>query len=151
MVRKLVSKSIPIVHHVTIPCLESLLVSSSKGTVVAKVPSMSALATLFLLLRVVLNLTTYLVSFDVLLPVCVSVLFEMRNDLPYGCLLFSPPGDMSFHLLCHCHRVACQGARELLEARSECIWPPRLVEQSRLGVGKILLGLMTHPSSSYPR
>ena len=53
MVIKLVSKSIPIVHHVTIPCLESLLVSSSEGTVVAKVPSLAALSTLLLFLGVV--------------------------------------------------------------------------------------------------
>ena len=39
------------------------------------------------------------------------------------------------------HSAACTRARELLRAGSECIWPPRLVEQSRLGVGKILFGL----------
>ena len=89
------------VHHVTIPCSESLLVSSSEGTVVAKVPGMSALATLLLLLRVVLKLPTYLVSFDVLLPVCVSALLEIGNYLAYGCLFSGPPGHMSLHLLHH--------------------------------------------------
>ena len=50
-----------------------------------------------------------------------------------------------------CHRAACQGARELLITWSKSIWPPGLVEQSRPGVGKILLGLVTNPSSMYPR
>ena len=50
-----------------------------------------------------------------------------------------------------CHRVACQGTREPLETWSRCTWPPGLVEQSRPGVGKILFGLLTNPSSMYPR
>ena len=50
-----------------------------------------------------------------------------------------------------CHRAACKRVRELLGSEDECIWPLSLVEQSRLGVGKILLRLMTHPSSMYPR
>ena len=54
-------------------------------------------------------------------------------------------------LLQACHRVACRRAREPPKERSKCIWPPGLVELSRLGVGKILFRLMTHPSSSYPR
>ena len=99
MVKILVSKSVPIVHHVTIPCLESLLVSSSKGAVVAKVSSLATLGTLLLFLGVVLYLPTCLDSFCVLLPMCVSALFEMRDYLPYGCLLPSPPWDMSFHFL----------------------------------------------------
>ena len=82
MVKRLVSKSVPIVHHVTIPCSESLLISSSEGTVVAKVPSFAALGTLLLFLGLVLYLPTYFVSFDVLLPMHVSVLFEMRDYLP---------------------------------------------------------------------
>ena len=52
MVRKLVSKSVPIVHHITIPCSESLLVSSSEGTVVAEVPHLAALGTFLLFLGV---------------------------------------------------------------------------------------------------
>ena len=51
----------------------------------------------------------------------------------------------------YCHGVACQGARELLKTWSKSIWPPGLVEWSRPGVGKILLGLVTNPSSMYPR
>ena len=41
--------------------------------------------------------------------------------------------------------------QELLMARERWVWPPGLVEQSRPGVGKILFGLMTDPSSTYPR
>ena len=91
MVRKLVSKSIPIVHHVTIPCSESLLISSSEGTVAMKVSGLLELGTLLLLLRVVLYLPTYFVFFNVLFPVCVSALFEIRDYLPYGCLFSAPP------------------------------------------------------------
>ena len=90
MVRKLVSKSVPIVHHVTIPCLESLLVSSSEGTVAVKVPCLAALGTLLLFLRVVLDLPTGFDALGILFPVHVSALFEMRDYLPYGCLLPDP-------------------------------------------------------------
>ena len=100
MVKRLVSKSIPIVHHVTIPCSESLLVSSSEGTVVAKVPSLTALGTLLLFLWVVLDLPACFDPFCILLPMCVSMLFEMRDYLPYGCLLPGPPLDVILHFLC---------------------------------------------------
>ena len=33
-----------------------------------------------------------------------------------------------------CCRAACRRTRELLKGRSKCIWPPSLVEQSRLGL-----------------
>ena len=101
MVKRLVSKSVPIVHHVTIPCLETLLVSSSKGTVATKVPSFVALGTLLLLLRVVLDLPTCLGSFDILLPVCVSTLLKMKDYLPNGFLFSSSSQHMGFHLLGH--------------------------------------------------
>ena len=91
MVRKLVSKSIPMVHHVTIPCSESLLVSSSEGAVVAKVPGLAALGTLLLFLGVAFYLPTCLDSFFILLPMHVSMLLEIRDYLPNGCLLPSPP------------------------------------------------------------
>ena len=55
--------SMTIVHHVTIPCLESLLVSSSEGTVATKVPSLAALSTLLLFLRVILYLPACLDPF----------------------------------------------------------------------------------------
>ena len=64
------------VHHVTIPCSESLLVSSSEGTVVAKVPSLVALGTLLLFLWVVLDLPTCFDPFCILLPMCVSVVLD---------------------------------------------------------------------------
>ena len=101
MVIILVSKSVPIVHHVTIPCLESLLVSSSEGTVAVKVPGFVALGAFLLLLGVILDLLTGFDAFGILLPVCVSVLFEMRDYLPYGCLLPGPPWDMVPHFLCN--------------------------------------------------
>ena len=91
MVRKLVSKSIPIVHHVTIPCSESLLVSSSEGAVVAKVPCLVALATFLLFLGVVLDFPTGFDALGILLPMHVSVLFETRDYLPNGCLFPGPP------------------------------------------------------------
>ena len=79
------------VHHVTIPCSESLLVSSSEGTVAAKVPHLAALGTFLLLLEVILDLPTSFEAFGILLPVHVSVLFEMRDYLPYACLLPGSP------------------------------------------------------------
>ena len=88
----------PIVHHVTIPCLESLLVSSSEGTVATKVPSLVALSTLLLFLGVILYLPTCFDPFCIFLPVHVSALFEMRDYLPYGCLLPSPHG--TWFLIC---------------------------------------------------
>ena len=100
MVKRLVSISIPIVHHVTIPCSESLLVSSSEGTVVTKVPSLAALSAFLLLLGVILYLPTCFDSFGILLPMHVSMLPEMRDYLPNSCLLSSPPWDMILHLLC---------------------------------------------------
>ena len=93
--------SLPIVHHVTIPCLESLLVSSSEGTVVTKVPCLAALGTFLLLLGVILDLPTSFEAFSILLPVCVSVLFETRDYLPYGSLLPGPPWDIIPHFLCN--------------------------------------------------
>ena len=101
MVKRLVSKSVPIVHHVTIPCSQSLLVSRSEGEVVAKVSGLATLGTLLLFLGVVLYLPTCLDSFCVLLPMHVSTLFEMRDYLPYGCLLPGPPWDVSLHFLCN--------------------------------------------------
>ena len=101
MVKRLVSMSIPMVHHVTIPCSESLLVSSSEGTVVVKVPSLVALGALLLFLGVVLDLPTGFDAFGILLPVCVSVLPETGNYLPYGHLLSGPPWDMVLHFLCN--------------------------------------------------
>ena len=105
MVKILVSMSEPIVHHVTIPCLESLLISSSEGTVVIKVPRIAALSIFLLLLGVILDLPTGFEAFGILLPVHVSVLFEMRDYLPYGCLLPSPPWDMVPHF--HCDPLIC--------------------------------------------
>ena len=99
MVRKLVSKSVPIVHHVTIPYLESWLVSSSEGTVAAKVPSLVALGTPLLFLGMVLDLPTGFDALGILLPVHVSVLFETRDYLPYGCLLPGPSWDVVPHFL----------------------------------------------------
>ena len=99
MVKRLVSKSVPIVHHVTIPCSKSLLVSSSEGAVAAKVSSLVTLSTLLLFLGVVLYLPTCFDSFFILLPMHVSALFEMRDYLPYGCLLPGPPWDVSLHFL----------------------------------------------------
>ena len=101
MVKRLVSISIPIVHHVTIPCSESLLVSSSEGTVAMKVPSLAALSAFLLLLGVILYLPTCFDSFGILLPVCVSALPEMRDYLPNGCLFPSPPWDMVLHFQCN--------------------------------------------------
>ena len=101
MVKILVSMSMPIVHHVTIPCLESLLVSSSEGTVATKVPCLATLGTFLLLLGVILDLPTGFNSLGIFFPVHVSALFEMRDYLPYGCLLPSPPWDMVPHLLCN--------------------------------------------------
>ena len=106
MVRRLVSKSVPIVHHVTIPCLESLLVSSSEGTVAAKVPCLAALGALLLFLRVLLDLPTGFDALGILLPVHASVLIETRDYLPYGCLLPDPPPwDMVPHF--HCDPLIC--------------------------------------------
>ena len=101
MVRKLVSRSIPIVHHVTIPCSESLLVSSSEGTVAVKVPCLAALSALLLFLRVVLDFPTGLDTFGILLPMHVSALPETRDYLPNGCLFSGPPWDMILHFLCN--------------------------------------------------
>ena len=101
MVKRLVSISVPIVHHVTIPCSESLLVSSSEGTVAAKVPCLVALGTLLLFLRVVLDLPTGFDAFGILLPMHVSALPEMRDYLPNGCLFSGPPWDMILHFFCN--------------------------------------------------
>ena len=95
------------VHNVTIPCSESLLVSSPEGTVVVKVPNHMALGILLLLLGVVFYLPTCLGSFDILLPVCISMLFEVRDYFTNGCLLPSPLWHMSLHLLYH--PVICIG------------------------------------------
>ena len=99
MVKRLVSKSVPMVHHVTIPCLESLLVSSSEGAVAAKMPKVVALAILLVLLGVVLNFPAQLVSFNVFFPVCISLLFEMRDDFSNGCLFCYSTGNMVLQLL----------------------------------------------------
>ena len=101
MVRKLVSKSIPMVHHVTIPCLESLLISSSVGAVTMKMSKAMALATLLVLLGMVLNFPTYFVSLNIPLPVGVSLLFEVRDYFTNGCLLCCSPRNMVLHLLCN--------------------------------------------------
>ena len=101
MVRKLVSKSLLIVLHVTIPCSESLLVSSSEGTVLAKVPHLAAFGALLLFLGVVLDLPTGFDALGILLPMRVSVLPEMRDYLPNGCLFSGPPWDMVPHFLCN--------------------------------------------------
>ena len=93
--------SVPIVHHVTIPCLESLLVSSSEGTVAAKVPGLVALGTFLLLLGVILYLPAHFDSFCIFFPMHVSMLFETRDYLPYGCLFPGPPWDVIPHLLCN--------------------------------------------------
>ena len=103
MVKILVSISVPIVHHVTIPCSESLLVGSSEGTVVMKVPGLAGLSTFFLLLGVIFYLPTCFDSFGIFLPMCVSVLSEARDYLPDGCLFLSPLWDMVLHL--HCNPV----------------------------------------------
>ena len=100
MVKILVSMSMPIVHHVTIPCLESLLVSSSEGTVVAKVPGLAAFSTFLLLLGVILYLPTCFDSFGIFFPMRVSALSEVRDYLPNGFLLPSSPWDMILHLQC---------------------------------------------------
>ena len=105
MVKGLVSISIPIVHHVTIPCSESLLVSSSEGTVTTKVPDLAALGTFLLLLGVILYLPTHFYSFGIFLPMHVSVLPKARDYLPNGCLFSFPPWDMVLHL--HCNPVIC--------------------------------------------
>ena len=69
MVKILVGMSMPIVHHVTITCLESLLISISKGTVAIKVPSLAALSALLLFLGVIHYLPTCLDPFCIFLPV----------------------------------------------------------------------------------
>ena len=100
MVRKLVSKSIPMVHHVTIPCLEPLLVSSSVGAVATKMSKSTTLATLFVLLRMVLNFPAYFVSLNIPLPVGVSFLFKVRNYFTNGCFFYCSPRNMILQLLC---------------------------------------------------
>ena len=77
----------------------SLLVSSSEGTVVAKVPSLAALGALLLFLGVVLDLPTGFDAFGILLPMHVSALPEMREYLPNGCLFSGPPWDVILHFL----------------------------------------------------
>ena len=67
----------------------------------AKVPCLAALGTLLLFLRVVLDLPTSFDAFGVLLPMRVSVLPEMRDYLPNGCLFSGPPWDMILHFLCN--------------------------------------------------
>ena len=104
--------SMPIVHHVTIPCLESLLGSSSKGTVVTTVPSLAALGTFLLLLGVILYLSAHFDSFSILLPMNVSVLSKVRDYLPNGCLFLSPPWDMVLYLLCN--PVICTSSLQCL-------------------------------------
>ena len=99
--KKISKQSVPIVHHVTIPCSESLLVSSSEGAVAAKVPHLAALGTFLLFLGVVLYLPTCFDALGILLPMCVSVFFEVRDYLPNGILLFGPPWDMIPHLQCN--------------------------------------------------
>ena len=66
-----------------------------------KVPCLATLGAFLLLLWVILDLPTGFDSLGIFLPVHVSVLFEMRDYLPYGCLLPSPPWDMVPHLLCN--------------------------------------------------
>ena len=100
MVRILVSRSVPIVHHVTIPCLGSLLVSSSEGTVAMKVPGLVALYAFLLFQGVILYLPACFDAFGILLPMHVSMLLETRDYLPNGCLFLSPPWDMVLHLCC---------------------------------------------------
>ena len=89
------------VHHVIIPCSESLLVSSSEGTVAEKVPSLAAFGALLLFLGIILDLPTGFDPLGVLLPVCVSALSETRDYLPYGCLFPGPPWDVVLHFLCN--------------------------------------------------
>ena len=112
MVKILVSISVPIVHHVTIPCLESLLVSSSEGTVAMKVPGLAALSAFLLLLGVILYLPTCFDAFGIFLPMHVSVLSEARDYLPNGCLLSSPPWYMILHF--HCNPVICISSLQCL-------------------------------------
>ena len=82
MVKRLVSKSIPIVHHVTIPYSESLLESSSEGTVVTKVPGLVAFSTFLLFLGIILYFPAHFDPFGVLLPMYVSIFPEMGDYLP---------------------------------------------------------------------
>ena len=100
------------VHHVTIPCLESLLVSSSVGAVAMKMSKSMTLATLFVPLRVVLNFPTYLVSLNIPLPVGVSFLFKVRNDFTNGCFLHCSPRNMILQLLCN--PLICIGTAKCL-------------------------------------
>ena len=60
-----------------------------------------ALGTLLLLLRVALDLSTCLGSFDVLLPVHVSMVLKMGDYLPNGFLFSSSPWHMGLYLLHH--------------------------------------------------
>ena len=112
MVRKLVSKSIPMVHHVTIPWLESLLVSSSVGAVAMEMSKSMTLATFFVLLRVVLNFPAYFVSLNIPLPVGVSFLFEARDDFTNGCFFCCSPRNMILQLLCN--PLICIGTAKCL-------------------------------------
>ena len=112
MVRILVSKSVPMVHHVTIPCLESLLVSSSVGAVVMKMSKATTLATLFVLLGMVLNFPAYFVSLNIPLPVGVSFLFEARDYFTNGCLLCCSPRNMILQLCCN--PLICIGTAKCL-------------------------------------
>ena len=112
MVRILVSKSIPMVHHVTIPCLESLLVSSSVGAIAMKMSKATTLATLFVLLRMVFNFPAYFVSLNIPLPVGVSFPFEARNYFTNGCFLCCSPRNMILQLLCN--PLICIGTAKCL-------------------------------------
>ena len=85
---------VPMVHHVTIPCSESLLVSSSVGAVAAKMSKSMALATFLVFLGMVFNFPAYFVSLNIPLPVGVSLLFEMRDYFTDGHLLHCPPRNM---------------------------------------------------------
>ena len=94
MVRVLVSRSMPIVHHVSIPCSESLLVSSSVREVAVKMSKSMALATFLVFLGMIFNFPAYFVSLNIPLPVGVSLLFETRDYFTDGCLFCCSPQNM---------------------------------------------------------
>ena len=94
MVRVLVSRSMPIVHHVTITCSKPLLVSSSVRAVAVKMSKSMALATFLVFLRMIFNFPAYFVSLNIPLPVGVSLFFEMRDYFINGCLFCCPPKNM---------------------------------------------------------
>jgi hypothetical protein len=108
MERKLVSKSVPIVHRDTTPRLESFQVNIFEGAVAAKVVGAPAFGALFGLCDLAANkcFITYFFPANVLtvsilgpLLVLVALLLGLWEYLLQGYLLSFSPWDMVFHVL----------------------------------------------------